>query len=346
MAYCTKCGKPIEDGVRFCTWCGAEQNAAARKASAEQPGSQPTTVIPAGQPAEQPDSQPTTVIPAATTVLPGAATTPVAATAQPLPSSGATQPYPAVPSYQQPIQQVQPVQTPVQTPYQQQSRQGFSGNHDKVTIGIAAGVIVASLAVILGVFHPWSQGSSTTATTVSAATTSSSAAASSKAATTVAATTSAKTTSATTSSVNETAIYDSLVSYRNRIGQLDESVKDAASNFNNNYTKADSSLRTGYSSSAKSVQSDVASLYAQLKQLNVPATSKNYGSYQKLLTLANDLQHRIDVIVSAWQRDLSYSNPADHTDYILAPIAADNVSGNNKYKTEFDSVWGSSAPTA
>ncbi len=39
MAFCVKCGKEIDEGVKFCTGCGAEQPSAAQ-GQAQQPGQQ------------------------------------------------------------------------------------------------------------------------------------------------------------------------------------------------------------------------------------------------------------------------------------------------------------------
>ena len=43
MAYCTKCGTQVADGVKFCTSCGSPMGAAQPQAAPQQPQPQPYT---------------------------------------------------------------------------------------------------------------------------------------------------------------------------------------------------------------------------------------------------------------------------------------------------------------
>ena len=59
MAYCTKCGTQVADGVKFCTSCGNPMGAAQPQAAPQQP--QPQAAQPQPQPqqqAQQPYAQP------------------------------------------------------------------------------------------------------------------------------------------------------------------------------------------------------------------------------------------------------------------------------------------------
>ena len=61
MAYCTKCGTQVADGVKFCTSCGSPMRAAQPQAAPQQP--QPQAAQPQPQPqqqayAQQPYAQP------------------------------------------------------------------------------------------------------------------------------------------------------------------------------------------------------------------------------------------------------------------------------------------------
>ena len=84
---------------------------------------------------------------------------------------------------------------------------------------------------------------------------------------------------------------------------------------------------------------------AALQALDVPSDNPYYGDWQHMVELMTDLQHRIDVIDQAWQNSLSYSDPANHVDAIIAPLSADNVDGVNKYKTHYDDNYAAWAPT-
>ena len=51
MAYCTKCGTQVADGVKFCTSCGSPMRAAQPQAAPQQP--QPQAAQPQPQPQQQ-----------------------------------------------------------------------------------------------------------------------------------------------------------------------------------------------------------------------------------------------------------------------------------------------------
>ena len=55
MAYCTKCGTQVADGVKFCTSCGNPMGAAQPQAAPQQP--QPQAAQPQPQPYTQPQPQ-------------------------------------------------------------------------------------------------------------------------------------------------------------------------------------------------------------------------------------------------------------------------------------------------
>ena len=55
MAYCTKCGTQVADGVKFCTSCGSPMRAAQPQAAPQQP--QPQAAQPQPQPQPQQQAQ-------------------------------------------------------------------------------------------------------------------------------------------------------------------------------------------------------------------------------------------------------------------------------------------------
>ncbi len=139
--------------------------------------------------------------------------------------------------------------------------------------------------------------------------------------------------------------YDDLMSYYDGMAGYDARIADCATYFNNNYTKSDYGVRQSGADDAAWIQDDVNADLAALQELNVPSDNPYYDDWQHMIELMTDLQHRIDVIDQAWQNSLSYSDPANHVDTIIAPLSADNVDGVNRYKAHFQDNYGNWAPT-
>lgn len=124
------------------------------------------------------------------------------------------------------------------------------------------------------------------------------------------------------------------------------SSSSAAAEFNQDYLSSDTSLRSSDAKTVSGLLGDSSTLLSSLRAMNVPTSSKNYATWQNLITLANDCVQRSTVINESWQRSLSISSPSESdSDYICAPLARDNdSSSHNTYKIEFDDLYPSAKP--
>lgn len=266
-----------------------------------------------GAPVERPD---------ATRQMPAAA--PSATAPLPATSSPATAPLPAASRYEAPSRASAPA-----------SAGPSSGERRQSSIIIACtAIVVVCLGAVVFLFHPWTTGTSTSTSSSSPT---------SSAVSVAAPSTSAPTSSAQTTPAAQGTSTAKLTEAYENIGTLDSEVRQAATDFNNTYTKDDYSARQSCYSEAIRIQTQVA---GQMTTLKGYSESDAAGSQKlsNLIQLTSDLQHRIDVIVSAWKIDLGYSTPSDHTDEITAPLSADNVNGVNSYKSDFDSLYPNARP--
>lgn len=147
-------------------------------------------------------------------------------------------------------------------------------------------------------------------------------------------------------SAADRAIYNRLSTFYDRLGSYDNEIANAATVFNNTYTTKSMSKRDEARDDAYDILNDITDEMSDLQSLSVPSSSEYYDSYNDISTCYYDCYMRISVIVDAWDISLRYSNPADHTDEITAPIARDNVNGKNRYLTEFDSLYESARPAS
>jgi len=145
-------------------------------------------------------------------------------------------------------------------------------------------------------------------------------------------------------STEERAIYESLTEFYDELDDFDEDIAEAATDFNNNWSKSDLSVRQRYEMECDEVLTDISQQSIELAALNVPSTSQYYDTYNKIVNLYDDCQHRISVISKAWGIANAYSDPKAHESEVLAPISADNVGGKNKYKKDFDDNYASAKP--
>lgn len=146
--------------------------------------------------------------------------------------------------------------------------------------------------------------------------------------------------------ISEQNVYDQLSSYYSRLSDLDQQVRDCATAFNTYYLKDDRSSRQSASDAAEALENQIGDLKDEVEDLDVPIDSQNYGSWKDIITLYDDLDHRIDAICDAWEISLKYAKPADHKDEIVAPLARDNVAGtnDNKYRLDFEDRYPGAAP--
>ncbi|MGN0287404.1 MAG: zinc ribbon domain-containing protein [Atopobiaceae bacterium] len=133
--------------------------------------------------------------------------------------------------------------------------------------------------------------------------------------------------------------HSTLVSYYNALSDYDRRIRNAATNFNNNYLSASASTRSGYSDDATGLQYELEAQIANLYSLSMPQNSAYATQFSLLQQCYNDCYHRISVIADAWTTDVQYSDPSAHQDEILEPIQQDNVHGTNRYKTDYDNTY-------
>lgn len=305
--FCTKCGKPLEEGSAFCTSCGAP--------------------VPKTDDAATAPLNAAATAPAATTQTPPAAQAAPAAQAY---VKGGTAPMDPVQS--QPVNYRaaeapaanRPAQAPAAAPL----------NKNLLIIVIAAVVVI--LAVVLLLTHPWAptaSTSSTSATTASSVQQSSSATASS----------SSSNTSASDKSTYNSLLsaYNKLDGFDQRIRDCASTY-----NANTAILNAGLSERTADANTCKALEKEIQQEMSSLSALGITSSSKYYQDYKNISNLQNDLLKRIDVMVQSWNISIKYSNTTGHEKEIYAPIDADNdANGVNIYKTDYLNNYASSKPT-
>ena len=148
-----------------------------------------------------------------------------------------------------------------------------------------------------------------------------------------------------TGGMTEADFYASLKEAYDKAGDYDKSIADCASDFNANFLNESMQLRSTKASAASSLKAKIKSDWNDLKDLKskgMPIWSKNQEAYGQLCECYECLWNRIDVIDRAWNISLKYDKKEDlekHKDEIIAPLAADQVGGNNKYFTRFKELY-------
>lgn len=142
---------------------------------------------------------------------------------------------------------------------------------------------------------------------------------------------SSTTTTVTGGEPSETSVLATLRSQKGTLSSLDSDIRAVADDFNRYAKDGSWSQQEAAASTASQVQSRVSSASASFDGVYVPASSAYRSTYQSMQTCYDDLQRRIDCMVSSWQLRLNGTS-----DY-LAPIREQNdASGTNRYKTDFD----------
>lgn len=309
--FCTHCGKLLKDDERFCTSCGTPVTDDGQTSQSQEDAQADVTVQSAHQPAPAPQ-----------------------------PEAGATQQW-ATPAGSAP-------QQPIPTAAPQAGAPAAPKNNNALFIGIIAVLVVVIIALVaLFMIGPFNKNADDSeGTTIEkvkidhddddvsvkgdpnkldddddddahdAAT------------------------------ISEQNVYDQLSSYYSRLSDLDQQVRDCATTFNTYYLKDDRGSRQSASDAAEALEDQIGDLKDEVEDLDVPIDSQNYGSWKDIITLYDDLENRIDVICDAWEISLEYSNPANHKDEIVAPLARDNVAGtnDNKYRLDFEDRYPGAAP--
>ena len=82
-----------------------------------------------------------------------------------------------------------------------------------------------------------------------------------------------------------------------------------------------------------------------MKTYKVDESSAYYAQYQQIDQLYGYLLERIDVIVSCWNTSLSYEDPRDYSQEILAPLVQDLQGGESVSETAFTEHYPAAQPT-
>lgn len=143
---------------------------------------------------------------------------------------------------------------------------------------------------------------------------------------------------------NEQQFYDLLSLYYDRLSDYDSQISQVATDFNNNYTNSSYSVRESYADVADELEDAIEDDYDFLFEIYPSTYSVNYDVYYDIYQCYYDCLMRIDVINQAWDRSLEYSNPSDHTDYIIEPLAEARDGGVNIYKDEFETLYPTCSP--
>ena len=139
--------------------------------------------------------------------------------------------------------------------------------------------------------------------------------------------------------LSEKEFYQLLTDYYELAGDYDASVRDAATQFNENFLKEDMSVRKAKASSLKTLKSKIRSSRDELNDIEPPFMSKNTQAYKDICELYECLYRRADVMDQAWTIDLQYDKPKEHEEEIVAPLRAQQVNGNDKYYTRFKELY-------
>jgi hypothetical protein len=217
-----------------------------------------------------------------------------------------------------------------------------------VIVSMVAGcVIVASLAVVLVVTHPWSPTPATDVAATDASTEDVTTTEAASGAATLSATSAAPAAQSSTAQTSaQVDYYDSLESIYSKLSGYDSRIAACADTFNQSYLSTSMSTRQDASRVAQSLKKDIDDTSVSLQNLAIPSSSPYYADSENLNTLIACLDKRISVICDAWTISLSYADPTGHSDEICAPLKRDNdSSGHNTYKQQFDDLYASAAPT-
>ena len=334
--FCTNCGKRLADDEQFCTNCGTPCPIEPQTtATPGQPAADvaETTVQPAVQPARQ------TVAQSQPAHRPG--TDPAAQATDP----GTTQRWTVANAQPQPVAPLDPTQQPA----------GGGNQTKKVNpIVIAVIVIVAALAiaaVVVFAVKPFGSGDSdggndTKIEKVKTDKGSSEEETPLKNDPNTGKKIDDEKSQKSASTAAERDTYNKLSSYYGKLSSYDESVRNCATTFNQDYIKDSYSVRDSDKTQAENLRDEIESMYDEVNDMTVDASSKNYNSWKDIITLYDDLFNRIDVICDAWEVSCGYSSPEDHKDEIVAPLARDNISGtnDNKYRVDYEQRYDGAKP--
>lgn len=147
-------------------------------------------------------------------------------------------------------------------------------------------------------------------------------------------------------SSEDRAIYRDLSSYYDDLGVFDERISKVADTFNSTYLVKSMSKRQDAAEDAFDLYSQVSEAYYEVSDYSVPSSSEYYASYNDIVTCYYDCLMRIQFICSAWDNSLSYADPKGHSDEICEPLARVRVNGDNKYLTDFESLYPDAKPAS
>lgn len=152
----------------------------------------------------------------------------------------------------------------------------------------------------------------------------------------------------TSSQSTDAAAYEVLVSYYGDLSGYESQVKSSMDVFNRDYLRASFSTRSSDYSEAQRLQNEIADRYAALQRdasgVGLSSGGTYASQYRDILRLYELLALRMDVLNQAWARDVQYSNPGSHENYICEPIRSAQSGNTSVYKTEYDNLYPNAAP--
>lgn len=133
--------------------------------------------------------------------------------------------------------------------------------------------------------------------------------------------------------------HDAIVTSYNRLSGYDSRIKDVATTFNNHYLSGSVSERASYAATARSLLSELKEQRSNLYALSQPSNSSYSTQFSLLKRCYDDCVERVDCIVRSWNISLAYADPSDHKDEIIAPLSEEMDGTQNRYKTDYDSIY-------
>ena len=138
-----------------------------------------------------------------------------------------------------------------------------------------------------------------------------------------------------TTEATDDALFDSISSDYEKLGELSERIDAAESAFDEKATSGTSDERTAAKSDVYAISIELSNLISDIASLDTGA-----GSYQDdiehLLSLGNWLRNRTDALTNGWAKSVEAEDPSQEADAILSCVHQYyDANGQSSYKTLF-----------
>lgn len=145
-------------------------------------------------------------------------------------------------------------------------------------------------------------------------------------------------------SQQENVVYDTLTEAYADLGELDADIKESAARFNADHLNPNALLRAEEADAAYELLQEAQELKREFGLLHVPENSVNKTQAELIGNCIDDCIERIRVICNAWDVSLSFADPNDHEEDILAPIQDANDSGRSIPLEDFNEKYPQARP--